>query len=81
MVEDTVDDVRRDVEPGHAGRRRATQVVQDPLPYRCLSGFLACIGALFAQQRDHMCQFASNRDPVFASNRDPSEVLGFGLSL
>ena len=26
------------------------------------------------------CQFASNRDPLFASNRDPSGVIGLGLS-
>jgi hypothetical protein len=25
-----------------------------------------------------VCQFACNRDPVFASNRDPSEGAGFG---
>jgi hypothetical protein len=25
------------------------------------------------------CQFASNRDPLFAPNHDPSGVLGFGL--
>jgi len=27
------------------------------------------------------CQIACNRDPLFASNRDPSEALGFGLSM
>jgi len=27
------------------------------------------------------CQFASNRDPLFASNLDPSEAVGFGLSM
>jgi hypothetical protein len=28
-----------------------------------------------------VCQFASNRDPLFASNLDPSEAVGFGLSM
>jgi len=28
-----------------------------------------------------VCQFASNRDPLFAANRDPSEARGFGLSM
>ena len=27
------------------------------------------------------CQFACNRDPVFASNRDPCEGAGLGLSM
>lgn len=27
------------------------------------------------------CQFASNRDPLFAFNRDPSEGPGLGLSM
>ena len=34
-----------------------------------------------SKDRTNWCQFASNRDPVFAANRDPSEVLGFGLPL
>jgi hypothetical protein len=33
------------------------------------------------RRSEFACQFASNRDPVFAANRDPSEVLGFGLPL
>jgi SAM-dependent methyltransferase len=30
--------------------------------------------------REIKCQFASNRDPLFASNRDPSGCIGLGLS-
>ena len=33
-----------------------------------------------AALKKYRCQFASNRDPLFASNRDPSGVIGLGLS-
>ena len=37
--------------------------------------------ASLADLRALVCQIACNRDPLFASNRDPSEALGFGLSM
>ena len=53
VVEDAVDNVRRDIEFCHAGSGRAPEIVQHPLPYRCFCGFLTGVRQLFAKQDEH----------------------------
>src|SRR4029077_3690048 len=49
MVEDLVDDMRRDIEPSHPGRGRPPQVMQNPVIDRRPIRVFAGLGKLGAQ--------------------------------
>ena len=74
MVEDAVDDMRGELQPRHAGRRRAAKVVQDPrLDF--VSGRLRHEGV---QPLLGAAEAANRRSAVGRENRDRDGDAGQG---